>query len=97
VDVSEFSGRDPVEDYDVILRELESFSDELLEKPMIVAGTKIDACQDQSRRDALRERAKADGHPYYEISAVTGEGLKPLLRELADRIRASREIVDQSS
>jgi GTP-binding protein len=70
---------------------LGSFSGELLDKPMIVAGTKIDACQDQSRRDALRARAEADGRAYFEISAVTGEGVKPLLRALADRVRLARE------
>ncbi|MEZ5396173.1 MAG: GTPase [Bryobacterales bacterium] len=90
VDVSEFSGRDPVEDYEIILRELESFSDELTAKPMIVAGTKIDACQDESRREELRERAKKDGRPYFEISAVTGEGVKPLLRALGERVKEAR-------
>src|SRR5207244_5412357 len=46
VDVSESSGRDPVHDFDVILKELASFSDELAAKPMIVVATKLDAAQD---------------------------------------------------
>jgi len=95
VDVSEFSGRDPVEDYEIILEELGGFSGELLEKDMIVAGAKIDACQDESRRAALRDRCKQDGRPYFEISAVTGEGLKPLLRTLADHVRTVREAQQQ--
>ena len=90
VDVSEFSGRDPVQDYEVILEELQSFSKELLDKYMIVAGTKIDACQDESRRDALRTRCQQDGRPYFEISAVTGDGLPSLLRALSDHVRAAR-------
>src|SRR5882724_11495626 len=39
VDVSEFSGRDPFEDFKVILKELGSFSEEMLKKPMIVVAT----------------------------------------------------------
>ena len=91
IDVSEFSGRDPVRDYEVIVEELGSFSGELLDKPMIVAGTKIDACQDESRRNDLRARCKRDGRPYFEISAVAGDGVQELLRALADRVRAARE------
>ena len=47
---------DKLKQREVILEELGSFSEELLAKPMIVAGTKIDACQDESRRDALRRK-----------------------------------------
>ncbi len=90
VDLSELSGRDPVDDYGVINEELGSFSSELLDKQMIVAGTKIDSCQDESRREALRARCQQDGRPYFEISSVTGEGLPPLLRTLADHVRSVR-------
>ena len=43
VDVSGASGRDPVEDFDTIRRELELYNPELLEKPQLVAANKIDA------------------------------------------------------
>src|SRR5512141_2648221 len=42
VDVSEESGRDPVEDFEIIMRELESYSEALAAKPMIVIATKLD-------------------------------------------------------
>src|SRR5436853_373034 len=46
IDVSDSSGRpDPVDDFDVIMRELESFGAGLEEKPMIVPASKIDALQ----------------------------------------------------
>src|SRR5947209_5378530 len=41
VDVSDFTGRDPAHDFDVILTELKSFSDELASKPMLVVANKI--------------------------------------------------------
>src|SRR5215813_8520495 len=49
IDVSESSGRDPVEDFDVIMHELASFSEDLAAKPMIVVATKMDVAQDPSR------------------------------------------------
>src|SRR6516164_6981857 len=44
VDVS--SGRDPVQDFEIVLNELRSFSDDLANKPMVVVAAKIDAAQD---------------------------------------------------
>src|SRR6184192_3701578 len=46
IDVSDSSGRpDPVDDFEVIMRELESFGAGLEEKPMIVVASKIDALE----------------------------------------------------
>ena len=56
VDVSD-TGRDPVHDFEVILEELASFSDDLAKKPMIVVATKMDAAQDPERdRGAAKAR-----------------------------------------
>lgn len=84
VDVSDFSGRDPVHDFDVILEELASFSQALAEEPMIVVASKIDACQDPSRIAALREKAEKKSLPFFEISSVTGAGLESLRYAIAD-------------
>src|SRR5215467_12455122 len=45
VDVSEASGRDPVHDFEIVMQELASFSEDLASKPMIVVATKMDAAQ----------------------------------------------------
>ena len=78
VDVSDFSGRDPRRDFEVILEELGSFSETLLSKPMIVVASKIDACQDASRIESVREKAAQRGLPFCAISSVTGAGLDEL-------------------
>ncbi len=78
VDVSDFSGRDPAHDFDVILQELASFSEELPTKPMIVVASKIDACQDVSRIQAVEQKAAAHGLPFYSISSATGSGIEEL-------------------
>ena len=86
VDVSESSGRDPVHDFDVILKELASFSDELAAKPMIVVATKLDAAQDPSRAEALRDLAKQRGLAFFEISSATGQGIDELKFAMAERV-----------
>jgi GTP-binding protein len=88
VDVSEATGRDPVNDFEVVMRELASFSEELAHKPMIVVATKIDAAQDAARVTALREMARERSLAYLEISSVTGKGVEDLKRAIAERVLA---------
>jgi len=86
VDVSEATGRDPVRDFEIVMQELESFSQELARKPMIVVATKMDAAQDAGRVKALREMAAAKGLEFFAISSVTGKGLDELKRGIAERV-----------
>jgi GTP-binding protein len=84
IDVSSASGRDPIEDFEVICRELTSYSVPSVEsittalgtKPQVVAANKIDALDDPSRLKKLREHLEILGVPLFEISAVTGKGLE---------------------
>jgi GTPase len=80
IDVAEQSGRDPVEDYYIILRELESFSATVASKPTLVVASRIDSAGEGERLIKLREFCRDQSVPLYEISAVTGEGLENLKR-----------------
>ena len=80
IDVAEHSGRDPVEDYQVILSELNSFSPVVAGKPMLLVASRIDAAGEGDRLIALREFCRERGTRLYEISGVTGEGLEELKR-----------------
>jgi len=79
VDVSGESGRDPIEDFETIRRELSLFNDKLASKPQIVAATKMDAVTDPSSVDALGTYVTSHNLPFHRISAVSGEGLNTLL------------------
>jgi len=92
VDVSEASGRDPVEDFEVVMKELASFSEGLLEKPMIVVATKMDAAQDPDRVASLQKLARKRKLPFFKISSVTGDGIEALKRAMADRVLAPEEV-----
>src|SRR5688572_24758719 len=86
VDVSESTGREPVHDFEVVLDELANFSPALIEKPMIVVATKLDAAQDPERVASLRHLAEARGLPFFEISSATGQGIVALKYALAEHV-----------
>jgi GTPase len=89
VDISEFSGRDPAHDFDIILEELRSFSDALAGKPMIVVAAKTDICQDTERITAVQEKAQQHGYEFFEISSVNGAGVDALRFAMAEQVFAS--------
>ncbi len=86
VDVSDVSGRDPAEDFETVMRELASFSEDLAKKLMLVVASKMDAAQDTARVESLRRLAKERELPYFEISSVTGRGLEALKYAIAERV-----------
>jgi GTPase len=72
-------GSDPVHNYRIIRRELELHSKALAEKPEIVAVSKSEL----TGSEQIRERvARSLGRQVLAISAVTGEGLAQLVREV---------------
>lgn len=86
VDVSSFSGRDPVEDYEIINRELANYSPGLAERPQIVVATKIDALDEPERLEALKKQAAKDGKDFFEISSITNRGIKELVSAVAKKL-----------
>ena len=86
VDVSSISGRDAVEDYEIINRELKNYNPELAERPQIVVATKIDALDEPERVESLSQKAKEDGKPFFQISAVTNRGTRELVNFVAQRL-----------
>ena len=86
VDVSETTGRDPVHDFEVVMGELASFSEDLAHKPMIVVATKLDAAQDPERVASLEKLARDRGLAFFKISSVTGEGIDALKRAMSGHV-----------
>jgi GTP-binding protein len=91
VDVSSATGRDPVSDLDIIRQELQLFQPTLAAKPQIVAASKIDAVDDESRVIAVAKRAADLKLPFYRVSAATGTGIPELLEAMWQRLAASRQ------
>jgi GTP-binding protein len=97
VDVSSSSGRDPVQDYDVITRELELFpgrdatGERLAEKPIVAVANKIDALDNPELLARLQAHLDTLGVPLFKVSAATGEGVPALLEAVWREVAASRE------
>ena len=85
IDVSGSEGRDPKEDFDIINRELKNFSEELAQRPQIVAANKCDMASPDQIED-LREYVKSKGLEMYEISAATTQGTKELIAATAKEL-----------
>jgi GTPase len=96
VDVSDETGRDPAHDFEIIMAELASFSEALAAKPMIVVATKLDAAQDPERAASVKAMAEKRGLPYFEISAVTGQGIEALKYAMAERVLKPKEDLSQT-
>ena len=87
VDVSSSEGRDPVEDFDAINAELREYSPELAERPQIVVGNKCDLLGDERENiERLREHVEELGYQFFEMSAVSHQGTRELVRECAHRL-----------
>ena len=88
VDVSGSEGRDPVEDFDAICAELENYSIDLSNRPMIVAANKTDIMDpDSDNLERLRARVEEVGCEMYEISAGTTVGTRNLMRVVAEKLK----------
>lgn len=86
IDVSGTEGRNPVEDYKVINEELKKYSQKLSERKQVVVGSKIDVIQDESLREELKTFCKENNIEYFEISAVSGEGVEDLMVYLSNEL-----------
>src|SRR5882757_1983598 len=86
IDTSDATDEDPIHSYEVISGELGAFSESLAEKPVIVVATKLDATTDRTRLGTLRDFCGEHGLEFHAISAATGEGVRELVRSIADAL-----------
>jgi len=84
VDVSGSEGRDPIEDFEKINRELESYGKKLLKKPQLVAANKIDLLDEEDERYVrFKEYVEGKGYRVFPISAPINQGVHELLAAAA--------------
>lgn len=86
IDTSGASEQDPIHSFEVIHGELQAFSEALVEKPMIVVATKLDATTDRTRLEKLRDFCGQRHLEFHAVSAATGEGVRELVRGIADAL-----------
>jgi GTP-binding protein len=90
LDISGLTGRDPLHDFDVINRELAAFDPELAAKPQIVVANKLDLTEARERLPGIRKQFAARDIELHAISAVTGKGVRELIRLVCRRVETMR-------
>jgi len=92
IDISPFSGRDPVDDYAVVMKEIAAFSPGLAKRRQILVANKTDLLgKDQGRLAAVRELARKEGLPLFAISALKKDGLGKLVEAMAETLMRLKE------
>ncbi|MDD6814924.1 MAG: GTPase ObgE [Firmicutes bacterium] len=80
VDVSGSEGRNPIDDFEKINRELEAYSPRILKKPQLVAANKIDMIEeDNPQYQEFKAYVESKGYQVFPISAPLDLGVKELL------------------
>ena len=78
------------EDIAILDRELQAFSPEVAARPRVLVAAKMDAVSDPSRPESIREAARQRGLSFFEISAVTGQGVPELVHHFFRAVRQAR-------
>ena len=92
IDMSGMEGRDPYEDYVTINNELEQYNLRLLERPQIIVANKMDMPGAEENLIEFKKKVGEDVK-VFPISAISRQGLKPLLFEIADLLEVTPEFL----
>lgn len=90
VDISEWAPDDPVVSFEVMRKEMAAYNPLLKSKPFAVVGTKMDSQGNGQRLEQLRTYCRTRRIRFFAVSAVTREGLEPLLLYVGKRVEALR-------
>ena len=88
-------GRDPHSDYEAIRAELRNYPLEadqvpLLDRPQVIVLNKADVPEARELAEFVRADFEASGYPVFVVSAVSRDGIDPLLFELGALVSAHR-------
>ncbi len=87
VDISGSEGRDPIDDFEKIMTELNKYSDKVASKPMIVAANKVDLIsEDDEKFIEFKKYIEERGYRFFAISAPIGQGVKELMYAAAEEL-----------
>jgi GTP-binding protein len=85
------TGEHAGKDYRVVRHEIEAYGEGLAEKPEIVALSKIDSLDPETRKKQLDRLKRACGQKPLALSAVSGEGVQQALSALLAIIEVQRK------
>lgn len=86
LDAAGSEGRDPIEDFNIINKELEKFDPELAKRPQIVVANKIDLANDE-QIETLREYFESRGYEFYKMCAPINEGTQEIVNAIWNKLQ----------
>ncbi|MER1986010.1 MAG: GTPase ObgE [Solibacillus sp.] len=92
IDMSGMEGRDPYDDYLVINDELKQYNLRLTERPQIVVANKMDMPNAEENLEEFKKKIGEDVK-VFPVSALSRQGLKPVLFEIADLLEVTPEFL----
>ncbi len=101
VDAASTEGRDPLNDINIINSELAKYSEELAQRPQVIAANKTDVFygnEEDTVITLLKEEFEPKGIKVFPISAVSGKGVKELLyyvKQLLDEIHEEPTVFER--
>ena len=96
IDISGMEGRNPVDDYYNIRKELEFFSEDLAKKEEIIIANKIDLLDEKELEERVEKLRKTTGKEIFPTSTLTGQGLKEVIYKLYEIVKKSKKLVETS-
>ena len=87
IDISGFSGRDPVDDFYKINEELKKYSEKLSQRKQIIVANKSDVMKNEDDYIRLEKLAKEKNMEIYKISAATNKGLNTLFNRVSEILK----------
>ena len=85
IDIAGSEGRDPIEDFDQINKELSNYG-ELAQRPQVVVCNKSDICFDDENLQRMKAHVEPMGIPVFSVSAATHQGFDELLNYTAKKL-----------
>lgn len=87
IDVSGSEGRDPIEDFEILNKELVSFSEKLSKIPQLVVGNKTDLIYEEGSEERFKEYVESKGYKYVSISAAAQQNTKVLIGTICNELK----------
>ncbi|MBE6805520.1 MAG: GTPase ObgE [Ruminococcaceae bacterium] len=85
IDISGSEGRDPIEDFEKINKELSVFSEELSQRPQIIVGNKCDLI-DEEEIERIKKHFEEKGYAFFPVMAAIAEGTRELINYVAGEL-----------
>ena len=85
VDVSGIEGRDPIEDFETINRELKNYNEEIASRPQLVVANKCDLASEEQIAE-FRQYIEQKGYAFFEMSAALSKGTQELKFAIANEL-----------